>query len=58
MITENLHSIPFLAVNVRNINHANVHTDVTHIGRTLAIHQAIGVPVAKMTVQSVGISDR
>ena len=58
MIAENLYGIPFLTVNVRNVNHANVHTDVTHIGRTLAIHQTIGVAVAKMTVQPVGISDR
>ena len=50
--------VPFLAINIRHINHAYIHADIANIGRLLPVHQAISVPVAQMPVQPVGISDR
>ena len=51
MISENLNAVAFFAINVSNINHTNIHTDIAHIRSTLSVHQAIGVSIAQVTVQ-------
>jgi len=58
LIAENDGFIAFLAVDVCDINHAHIHTDVSHVGCLLSVDQAIAMSVAQMTVQAVGISDR
>ena len=53
MVAEDFHRIAFLAVNVRHVDHADVHTNVTHIRSALAVDQAIGVSVAQMVMNSI-----
>ena len=44
--------------NVGDIDHGDIHTDITHILGFLTIHQTITMTIAKVTVQSVSITDR
>ena len=58
MISENLHAVAYLAINVSFIYHTFFHTDIALIRSTLSVHQALGVAIAQVTVQPVGIADR
>ena len=55
---KNLHSVAYLAVNVGDVNHADVHTDVSNVGSGLPVYQTIALAVAQMPIQSIGISYR
>ena len=57
MLSKDLHLVTFNARNIRHVDHRHIHTDVTYILRLLTFHQTIAVPIAQMTVQSVGIAN-
>ena len=58
MLTEDLHHITLMAVDACDVDHSHIHADITHILRLLAVNQTVTTAVAKMTVQTVGISYR
>ena len=57
MVAENLHRVAFAAVDVRHVDHADIHADVAHVGGALPVHQAVGIPVAQVAVQAIGVAD-
>src|SRR5574344_1366005 len=57
VITEYFHPVTLLTVDIRHINHANIHADITHVRSLLPVHQTIAVTVAQVAIQSVGIAD-
>jgi len=50
--------VAFFTRNVCDINHADVHTDITYVISFPTINKAIAFPVAKESVQAVCIADR
>ena len=58
MIPEDFHTVTFLTVNIRYVDHADIHTNIAYIGSALPVHQTIGAAVAQMAIQPVGITDR
>ena len=49
--------VALAAVDVGDVDHADVHADIAHIRRLLTIHQAVAIAAAEMTVEAVGITD-
>ena len=49
--------ISFVTIDVGDINHAHIHTDITYVRSLFAIHQAIASPVSQAAVEPVSISD-
>ena len=58
VLAEDFYGIAFLAVDVGYIYHGYIHADVAHVLSLLTIDQTVGMAIAQMTVQAVGISDR
>lgn len=58
VLSEDFHRISFLAVNVCNVNHTDIHTDIAHVRCFLSVYQTISVSATQFAVQSVGITDR
>ena len=58
MITEYLNFISFLTIYIRHIYHTHIHTDISHIRSFLSVHQTIGMTIAQMAVQTIGIPNR
>ena len=54
--TEYLNAVTLLTFNVSDINHAYVHTDITHVIGFLSVHKAISLAITKVTVQTIGIT--
>ena len=52
VVTENNHLVAFAAVDVGNVYHTDIHTDIAYISRFLPIHQAVGISTSQMAVQS------
>ena len=57
MFAKNLHAVAFVAFDVSDVEHADVHADVSDIRCLLAVYERISAAIAEMTVQSVGIAD-
>lgn len=57
MFAKNLHAVAFVAFDVSDVEHADVHADVSDIRGLLAVYERISSAIAEMTVQSVGIAD-
>ena len=57
MFAEDLHAVAFVAFDVSDVEHADVHADVSDIRGLLAVYERISSAIAEMTVQSVGIAD-
>ena len=57
MVTENLDTVAFFAVDARDVDHGHIHADVADIRCLLSVYQAIAVAVAEMAVQAVCIAD-
>ena len=58
VLAKDLHLITLLTRDVGDIDHRYIHTEITHILSFLTMHQAVAMTIAKVTVQSVGITDR
>ena len=58
MRAENLHTVAHVTVDIRNVNHADIHTDISHIGSRVPVYQTISISVTQMPIQSVGIANR
>ena len=56
--SEYLYAVTLLALYVGDIDHTYIHAYVAHIIGFLAVDQAVGVAVAQMAVQTVGITNR
>ena len=56
MVAEYFHTVTLLAIDIRYVNHTDIHADIPYISCPLAVYKAIGMPVAKMAVQAVGIT--
>ena len=46
-----------MARNVGNVNHANIHANVTHVVSFVSVYQAVTTAIAQVAVQPVGIAD-
>ena len=57
MITKNFHTVTLLAIDVRYINHTDIHADIPYIDSPLAVYKTIGMSVSKMAIQTVGITN-
>ena len=51
IITEYNDLISFTTINVRYINHANIHADIAYIRSFLSIHQAISIAISQSSLQ-------
>ena len=51
------HGIALLTGDIRYINHADIHTDVSHIAGFLSVYQTVAVATSQESVQPVGITD-
>ena len=58
VFAEDFYGVAFLAVDVGYIYHGYIHADVAHILCLLSVDQTVGMAIAQMTVQAVGITDR
>ena len=58
MLAEDLHLVALATIDACDINHRNIHTDITHILGLLTIHQTVAMTVAQVAVQAIGITDR
>ena len=58
IVAENLYAISLVAINIRNVYHGYVHTDVAYILSLLPIDKTVAVTVAQMAVEPVGIAYR
>ena len=58
MFAEDFYGVAFLAVDVGYIYHGYIHADVAHVLCLLTVDQTVGMAIAQMTVQAVGITDR
>ena len=58
MFAEDFDGVALLAVYVRYVYHRHVHADITHILCLLPVYKAVGMAVAEMPVQTVGIAYR
>ena len=58
MVTKNFYGVTFVAGNVGHVNHADIHADVTHIGRWHAVDQTIPSAISQSAIKSVGIPNR
>ena len=56
--TEYLYAVTLLAVYIRDINHADIHADISYVVGLLTVHKAIGLAVTQVTVQAIGITYR
>ena len=56
MLAENLDAVALGTVDVGDVNHADIHTDIAHILGALAVDEAVAVAIAEMAVQTVGIA--
>ena len=50
VVAEELDAVALLAIDAGDVNHADIHADIPHVGRTLAVDQAVGVAVAQAAV--------
>ena len=50
--------VVFFAVNICQVYHAHIHTDVAYDRSSFAVDIEAGFAVAEFSLQSVGISDR
>ena len=57
MVTKNFHTVTLLAIDVRHVNHTDIHADIPYIGCPLAVYKTIGMSISKMAVQAVGVTD-
>ena len=57
MVTKNFHTVTLLAINVRHVNHTDIHADIPYIGCPLAVYKTISMSISKMAVQAVGVTD-
>ena len=57
MVTEKYDVVAFLARNIGNVYHADIHAYVSDVWGFLTIDQGIGITVTEKTVPSVGITD-
>src|SRR5574344_2153638 len=58
MLTEYFHDVTFLGINSRKVYHAHIHADVSDYWSEFAVYPNFAVPIAQMSVQSIGISNR
>ena len=56
-VAENGDAVSHLAVNIRHINHTNIHADVAEVVGPLSVDQTVAVAVAEFAVESVCISN-
>ena len=57
MVAENFNAVAFFAGYSGYVNHCYVHTNVANVRSFLPINQTVGVAIAQMAVQSVGITN-
>ena len=57
MVTKNFHTVTLLAINVRHVNHTDIHADIPYIGCPLAVYKTISMSISKMAVQAVGVTE-
>ena len=50
VVAEDFDTVAFLTIDASDVNHRNVHTDVTNVRCLLTIHQTIAVAVTQMAV--------
>ena len=53
---EDFNAVSLVAVDICDINHTDIHTDIAYIGRFLPVDNAVSPAVAEPAVQAVGIS--
>ena len=58
VFAKDLHLITLQTRDVGDINHRHIHTDIAHVLCLLAMHQAVAMTIAEVTVQTVGLANR
>ena len=57
VLAEDFDGVALAAVDVGDVDHADVHADIAHVGRPLAVDEAVGVAATQVAVEAVGIAD-
>ena len=55
--TEDNRRVAFLRIGIRNVDHANIHADISDNRAARPVDNDFAHPVAQMTVKTVGIAD-
>lgn len=56
VVAEYFCHVALFAVNVGDVYHADIHTDIAYVFSLLAVDETVAVAVAKMTVETIGIA--
>src|SRR3712207_1240979 len=54
--SEYLYGVSFVAIDTRDVYHADIHADITYIRSTLSVNKAIASTVPQAPIKSVGIA--
>lgn len=57
LLTENFDAVALVAVDSRDIDHRDIHTNIAHVVGALSVHDAVAATVAKLSEKTVGIAD-
>ena len=57
VVAKYLNAVALVARNVRDINHAHIHTDISHIVSLLPIDKAIAMAITQVAVETVSIAN-
>ena len=57
VVTKNNRLVAFAAVDVGNVYHTDIHTDIAYISRFLPIHQAVGISTSAYPIGMAAIRE-
>lgn len=58
VVAEDFRHVALFAVNISDVYHADIHTDIAYVFCFLAVDETVAVAVAEMTVETIGIAYR
>ena len=57
LLTENFDAVALVAVDSRDVDHRDIHANITHVVGSLSVHDAVAATVAELSEKAVGIAD-